>query len=124
MRQPESRFTSERFSGAGERFLYVKADGEGRDDEARLRLRDAIEDCLAALLPSMSGAIVGASLGDRFAYLDLAVREVDAAWPRVRAALQDAKLGARAWIQFHDADWSAQWIAVHPDHAPPPMSDP
>ena len=113
--------SSLRFSRHGETFAYLKLDAERLDTEARLRLRGALEDAIGpALARDGLGAVVGNGLGVRYAYLNLAIANLDAAVDRVIDVARDNGAPERAWLLFMDSDLSDEWIGIW-DDAPAPL---
>lgn len=112
-------FFSGRFSSRGELFLYLKYESSGASSEARLEQRSAIEAELARALRAEHGAIIGAGLGIRYGYLDLALSTANHLDERILPALREAGVPQRAWLLFCDAELEREWIGVHPDTPEP-----
>lgn len=115
-------FSSRRFSRFGERFCYVKLDGldgfEGSDFSDKGEVEDAIDD---ELRQHGLGCFIGGGTGYRYSYVDLALTDLDAAIPRIRAVLRAHRIQKRTWLQFFDTNWQAEWVGIWPDTPPPPM---
>jgi hypothetical protein len=114
-------FSSQRFSRSGERFCYLKLDGDGVDSEARLLSRRALEDALEALAQERRGVVIGNGLGVRYAYVDLALADLDGSIQRVLAIARAAGVPRRSWLLFCDTDLAAEWVGVWDDGPPPPF---
>jgi hypothetical protein len=113
-------FSSVRFSRHAERFFHLKYEAEG-PFEARRAQRIALEDTLdAELRRACAGAVVGGGLGLRYAYVDLALGELDRSVGVVRQVGKEQGLPLRSWLQPFDTDWQAEWVELHPDAPPPP----
>jgi hypothetical protein len=112
-------FFSGRFSNRGELFLYLKYESAGASSEARLAQRSAIEAELVRALRAEHGAIVGAGLGIRYGYLDLALSDSSCVDQGILPALRAADLPRQAWLLFCDTELAREWIGVHPDTPEP-----
>jgi hypothetical protein len=115
-----SPFSSSRFSRHGERFAYLKLDAGPCSPAERHALRLELEDSLnGVLVPGGIGCVVGAGIGLRYLYLDLALQNLDhgvrVACDRVR------KLGLElpGWALFCETGWEHEWVAIGV-HGPPP----
>jgi hypothetical protein len=116
-----SLFFSERFGRCGETFCYVKIDGSHGLDEDGFKDKSEIEDALdAALKPAKLGCCIGGGMGRRYAYVDLALTDVDKGIEIVRRRLRDGRVPRRSWIQFYDSDLEAEWVGVYDDSPQPP----
>ncbi len=114
------RFSSCRFSRAGETFCYLKIDGAGGTGD-RLAGRSAIEDAVnATLVPAGLGCSVGGGTGLRYSYIDLALTDVPAAAAALREPLRARGVPLRTWLLFHDDELGDEWIGVWDDTPPPP----
>jgi hypothetical protein len=114
-------FSSLRFSRHAERFCYLKLDGEGQSSEARLAARRALEDRLSDVLGRDGlGAVIGNGMGVRYAYVDLALANLDAAVERTAAIAREAGVPRRSWLLFCDGALAAEWVGVR-DDTPPPL---
>jgi hypothetical protein len=115
-------FSSLRFSRHGERFAYLKLDGEGAESEARLSSRRELEDRLVdGLCAAGLGTVVGNGLGVRYEYVDLALANLDDAIDRVRTVARDAEVSPRSWLLFCDSDLGAEWLGIWDETPPPPF---
>jgi hypothetical protein len=116
-----SRFSSSRFSKHGERFVYLKLDAARRSSAERHDLRLALEDSLnGVLVPGGVGCVVGAGIGLRYLYLDLALQNLEHG---VRVACERVrKLGLElpGWALFCDTGWEHEWAPIGLV-GPPPM---
>lgn len=119
-------FDSRRFSRVGERFAYLKIEAGIWPHEEVLDRREAIFDALErALREARVGCPWATAAGMRYVYIELALADVDAAIPLIRAAAAEAGVGERSWLLFHDADFVDEWVGLTPDApAPPRASDP
>jgi hypothetical protein len=116
-------FSSLRFSRHGERFVYLKLDGEGRSSEHRLASRRELEDRLSdALSRAGLGSVVGNGIGVRYAYVDLALTNLDGAIERVRAVAREARVAERSWLLFCDADLAYEWLGIWDETPAPPFA--
>jgi hypothetical protein len=117
-------FSSRRFSRWNERFAYVKIDVDEKSIEERHALRIELEDRLNALLvPGRAGCVVGAGLGLRYLYLELALERFDDGVRLVQKKLANLGVGPRAWILFCDTSLRDEWIGIGDDTLPPPRRD-
>lgn len=114
-----SPFSSLRFSRHDEVFAFVKVDSRG-DSETRLAARRELEEQLGRALGPGRGAVIGNGLGVRYAYVDLALEGLERSLRIVREVTARCAPSERAWIQFFDSDWSAEWVGVHASTPPPP----
>lgn len=113
-------FSSVRFSRHAERFFHLKYEASG-SFEARHAQRIGLEDRLdAALRRACAGAVVGGGLGLRYAYVDLALGELDRSVSVVRDVGREQGLPLRSWLQPFDTDWQDEWVELHADAPPPP----
>lgn len=117
-------FDSRRFSRVGERFAYLKFEHAGIWlAEQLLDRRDAFYDALdLALRGAEAGRAWGTASGLRYLYIELALADVDAAIPLIRAAAVEAGVGDRSWLLFHDADLCDEWIGLTPETPAPPRA--
>jgi hypothetical protein len=115
-----SPFSSSRFSKHGERFLYLKLDAGARSPAERHELGLELEDRLnGVLVPGGIGCVVGAGIGLRYVYLDLALQNLDHG---VRVACERVrKLGfdLQGWALFCETGWEHEWVPIGV-HGPPP----
>jgi hypothetical protein len=116
-------FCSERFSGCGETFCYLKLDGSEGLNEESFGDKAEIEDALDAVLkPDKLGCNIGGGTGLRYSYIDLALTDVDKAIRAARQRLQAGKVPKRSWNQFCDSDLAAEWVGIYDDSPPPPLA--
>jgi hypothetical protein len=116
-----SPFASRRFSRTGERLVYVKLDATRCTSEGRHALRVAAEDAVeSALSAHGAGAVVGAGLGLRYAYLFVALEDLDRARALLAGPLRALGVDRRAWILCCDIGWEEEWLGVWDDTPPPP----
>lgn len=114
-------FSSLRFSRHGEVFAYLKLDADDSDSEARLRARRELEDALSdALGRAGAGAVIGNGLGLRYVYVDLALKDAEAALDLVLEVARARGAPRRSWVLFMDGDWAEEWVGVWDDAPPPP----
>jgi hypothetical protein len=114
-------FSSKRFSRHGECFAYVKVDAIDETSDARHALRVSLEDVLGkSLIGAGVGSVVGAGLGVRYVYVDVALENVDHGVSVMRDALQRIEIDRRAWVLFCDSTLSHEWVGIWNDTPPPP----
>lgn len=121
-------FHSECFSRHGEVFCYLKIDatdgfdpkhfGRGKSGTEGGTLEETVDKLL---IPARAGCVLGSATGLRYAYLDLALCDVQKAAKLLLAPLRKAGLPKRSWLLFFDSAWAEEWIGVHPDTPAPPM---
>lgn len=118
-------FSSCRFSRHGELFVYLKyADTDRRSSEERLAERAHLEDALnRALVPGAVGCVVGAGLGVRHAYIDLAMLQLEHGIALIREIWRRGGGAGPAWLQFCDSVRQREWIAVSDSASTPPGCD-
>lgn len=115
-------FFSGRFSKFGERFCFLKIDGEERPKGAEVDYRTKIEDAInESLVPAELGCCIGGGTGVRYSYIYLALTNVLEACKVVKQALQKCKVSRRTWILFFDSDWEHEWIGAWDETPEPPM---
>jgi hypothetical protein len=115
-------FYSSAFSRFGERFCYLKIDGQGDDPkpmqlDERAELGDGLD---AVLKPTKLGCMVGGGTGLRYAYIDLALTNVERSIPIIKHGLQEAHIPKRSWLLFCDCEWRDEWVGIYDDTPPPP----
>jgi hypothetical protein len=116
-------FCSERFSRCGETFCYVKIDGSEGLEGSEFSDKSEIEDALdSTLTQSKLGCPIGGGMGLRYAYIDLALTDVDQGVEATRQRLRAGGVPKRSWIQFFDSDWAAEWVGIYEDTPAPPMA--
>lgn len=113
-------FFSERFTRIGETFAYLKIDGAKGLQGSAFTDREDIENAVARALGPKLGAVIGGGTGIRYSYVELALRDVDAAIPKLRSALCEGKLPKRSWLLFHDATLALEWVPIYAGGAAPP----
>lgn len=115
-------FDSARFSRCGEKFCYLKIDGNlGLPVDSPFADRGDIEDAInSTLRPAKSGSAIGGGTGLRYSYVELALTDVDAAWHQMRPVLQAGGLSRRTWLLFHDDDQLTVWRGLYDDSPAPP----
>ncbi len=117
-------FDSVRWSRFGERFCYLKIDGleglAGSSFEDRGGIEDAVNDLLRT---EKLGSAIGGGTGRRYSYIELAVMDVDAAWPMMRDVLRAGCLPIRTWLLFHDDDYAAEWRGLYEATPEPPLPE-
>jgi hypothetical protein len=117
-------FCSERFSRCGETFCYLKMDGSEGLPGGGVADKAEIEDALdAALAPKELGCHVGSGSGRRYAYIDLALTDLDRGIDVAKECLKEGRVPQRSWIQFHDSALAAEWVGIYEDTPPPPLPD-
>lgn len=116
-------FASERFSRNQEVFTYLKLELPG-DSEQQLAKRREIEGALSAVLePAGLAGVFATGLGRRYAYLYLALTDVESAWQTLAPILRDHEVPRRSWLLFCDTDLCGEWLAPWPDAPPPPQPE-
>jgi hypothetical protein len=119
--QLDAPFDSRRYSKAGETFLYLKFDGDGRKVAERMSERKRLEQAVNhALVHAKLGCVVGAGTGKRYSYLDIAVVEPAGALPVICELARAGGVSERSWVLFHDLHLRAEWRGVYPVTPPPP----
>ncbi len=114
-------FYSERYSKLGEIFCYVKIDDVDAFEDCEVDERSDLEEALNEELVSAEiGCCMGSGTGLRYAYIDLAIEDMDSAVPIIRKVLQAAAVPTRSWIHFYDSHWSTEWIGVY-ETSPAPL---
>jgi hypothetical protein len=114
-------FSSRRFSKCGERFAYVKIDAKHLPIEERHDLRLELEDRLnGVLVPGRAGCVVGAGLGVRYLYLELALERLEDGVRITQNKLAKTGIGPRAWILFCDSALRQEWVGIGDDWLEPP----
>jgi hypothetical protein len=112
-------FASARFSRHGELFAYVKYRNGGDDLARAVEMRDALEQELdAALAGARAGRVVGRGIGLSFAYLNLALGDIDVALPLLRSFAD--RLPREAWLLFCDSHLGDEWVGLQPGAPRPP----
>jgi hypothetical protein len=105
-------FSSPRFSRHGEIFVYLKYRAQEAGLSRAVAERDELEATLdAELVKARAGRVVGRGIGLRYAYLDLAVGDLERALGVVRRAR--AALPAHSWLLFCDSHLGEEWLGVH-----------
>jgi len=115
-------FYSQRYSRCKETFAYVKLDGSalrpGSEADDRGKIEDALDEQLAR---DRLGVHIGGGTGLQYAYIDLALADLDRGVEQTRRVLRKIDVPERSWILFFDADLAAEWIGVYPETPPPPV---
>ncbi|MCI0672222.1 MAG: hypothetical protein L0Y64_17355, partial [Myxococcaceae bacterium] len=115
-------FSSRRFSRHGETFCYLKLEGSGGFGHGGLKDRSDVERALdAVLIPNRLGRVIGGGAGLRYAYVDLALADVERAMAVMRDVLQREGAPRRSWLLFWDSTLGAEWIPVWEDAPAPPL---
>jgi hypothetical protein len=118
------RFYSERFSAHGETFCYVKLDASDDEGQRLRENRPQLEEHIhAALVRSGLGSTIGGGIGVRYAYVNLALLDLDRSIPVLVDVLRAAGAPKRSWIQFYDAPLRREWVEIHDDAPRPPMPE-
>ncbi|MEN9577075.1 MAG: hypothetical protein RJA70_84 [Pseudomonadota bacterium] len=116
-------FASERFSSQGERFCMLKLALTG-DLEQRTTERQHLEEFLnRSLVPGQLGCVVGAGLGRDYAYLTLALSDVDSALQVLRRRLREQQAPKSSWVLFMDSEWRNEWFGIWEQTPPPELAD-
>ena len=117
-------FHSPRFSAVGETFCYLKIDGTEKLEDELFADKSEIEDALdEVLIPAKLGCHIGGGTGLKYSYIDLALTDIEQGIEVVRQVLRKGRINRRAWIQFFESDWCAEWVGIYDDTPPPPMPD-
>ncbi|HEX2831581.1 MAG TPA: hypothetical protein VHW00_01120 [Thermoanaerobaculia bacterium] len=117
-------FFSDSFSRHGETFCYLKIDGSEGVDAESFEDKGEIEDALdSPLRDARAGCFIGGGTGLRYSYIDLALLDVDRGIEILREVLRAGNITRRAWLQFYDSAFDAEWVGVWPDSPPPPMPE-
>jgi hypothetical protein len=115
-------FYSERFSRCGETFCFLKIDGSEGLEGSEFSDKTEIEDALDTVLKSAGlGCYIGGGMGQRYAYIDLALCDLSAGIKAIRERMQSGRIPKRSWIQFYDADLAAEWVGIFADSPPPAL---
>ena len=113
-------FDSVRFSRHGERFCYLKMDGQdsyANSAQSRDRLAKTLDEKLAE---ANLGCTIGGAGGLRYSYIDLCLTDVESSLPVIRKVMQYEHMPNRSWLLFFDADWSDEWVGIFPETPTPP----
>lgn len=115
-------FHSQRFSGCKETFAFVKMELDrrrrGKEAEDRGEIEDALNERLEA---DRLGVCVSGGTGLRYAYIDLALTDLERGVEKARRVLSKLNVPERSWIQFHDVDLGHEWVGVYPETPEPPL---
>jgi hypothetical protein len=115
-------FDSARFSRFGETFGYIKLEGRCGPPQREVSGRADLENAInAAIRPMKLGCSLGGGTGRKHTYIELALADVDAAWPILQRVLAAAGVPRQTWLLFHDATLATQWRGVYNDAPAPPM---
>jgi hypothetical protein len=115
-------FDSLRFSKLGEKFCYLKMDGQEGLTGCEFDDRGEIEEALDEVLkPNKLGCHIGGGTGLRYSYIDFALMDLDNGIDAIRKRLQKSNLPKRSWIQFFDSELAAEWVGIYDDTPAPPM---
>jgi hypothetical protein len=117
----EVPFDSVRFSKQGERFCYLKMDGQdsyANSPQSRDRVAKTLDEKLTG---QQLGCTTGGASGLRYSYIDLALTNVEKAIPVLKEVLLYEHMPVRSWLLFFDVEWNREWVAMFPDSPPPPM---
>lgn len=122
--QAELPFSSLRFSRQGEVFAYLKLSRGAVSDRELVEWREALASVLTSRLGPY-GACIGGASGFGYCYLDLALCDVAAAIPVIRAAAQEgeAPVPRESWLLFCDDVWRSEWVGLWDDTPPPPSHE-
>ncbi len=111
-----SPFDSCRFSKHGEKFCYLKL--QGLTDSAKI---DSLESAInKALGEKKLGCTTGSAVGKGHGYIDLCLQDVQQAIPLLRKVCETEAKSTRGWLQFFDADWASEWVAIGGEASTPP----
>lgn len=121
----DGAFDSRRYSRHDETFCYLKIDGAGEFDSTDFTDRGEAEDAIDNTLRTAGiGCSLGGGTGYRYWYVDLALRDVDAAIGLIREVLRGGNVSNRAWLLFFDADLCDEWVGIYDDTPAPPEDSP
>lgn len=114
-------FSSARFSRHGETFAYLKYHTGGAALSRAVEQRDELEQGLdRALVEAECGRVIGRGIGLVYAYLELALVDVQRSAEILREHGARAGLGPKSWLLFCDSRLAEEWIGVHPEAPEPP----
>ena len=115
-------FTSACHSRFGELFCYLKLDGRAVPRGQFVDFRAGFEDALnPALTQAGVGGCIGGGSGLRYAYIDMALTDVNRAIPIIRQIMTEQRAPLRSWLLFFDDELSREWVGIYPHGPPPPM---
>lgn len=120
-----SRFSSQRFSTLGERFVILQIDGESSGlNLGDINSRSEIEDTLTnALSKTSSGVVIGGGMGQENAYIFLALENETTDLKTIIDTLRAQRLGSKTWIFFCDSRRQFEWVGLWDDTPAPEMSE-
>lgn len=117
----DAPFCSTRFSRNDEKFAFIKYVAGRGNAEQRMAERVQLEDALnRALVPAGLGCVVGAGLGLRHGYVDLALSDLTHAPGLCAKVLAGTRVAGPAWLLFCDSRWAEEWLPLSDGAGPPP----
>ena len=115
-------FASACHSRVGEIFCYLKIDGEDVPREDFVEFRAVFEEALnPQMIQAGVGCCIGGGSGLQYAYIDLAITDINRAIPGIRQIMAQHRAPLRTWLLFFDDDLAQEWIGIYPQTPPPPM---
>jgi len=115
-------FASACHTRCGELFCYLKLDGQDVPRRQVVEFRSRFEEALnPVLVQAGAGCCVGGGSGLRYAYIDLALTDVQQAIPLIRQVLTTGRAPLRSWLLFMDSELAHEWVGAYPQTPPPPL---
>jgi hypothetical protein len=112
-------FFSGRFTASSALFTYLKYETRETTPEARIAERAKFEDLVKRALRERHGGLVGAGLGVRYGYVDLALTDPDCVRELLLPELRALGISRRSWLLFCDSELSAEYLPVYSDSPAP-----
>jgi hypothetical protein len=115
-------FASTCHSRVHEQFCYLKLDATGSKHKDIAEFRALFDRPLNdELVAANAGGVIGCGSGVRYAYIDVGLTDLKGGVGIIRKVLNEREVPERSWLLFHDDDFSAEWIGLHPHSPPPPV---